>query len=70
MTVINKRLEPLFDAFCKKHCRQRVKKKCLRTGQRAALILCPIGEWWDLNDYLNDLKKAVDKIQSVIPSKL
>ncbi len=68
MTVINKRLEPLFDEFCRKHCKQRVKKKCVRTGKKATLILCPVGEWWDLNDYLNDLKRAIDKIQESITS--
>lgn len=66
MTVINKKLEPLFNAFCKNHCKHRVKKTCSRTLKKATLILCPIGEWWDLNDYLNDLKRAIDKIQSSI----
>lgn len=69
MTVVNRRLEPIFDEFCKDHCKHRIKKKCIRTGNAAVLLLCPVGVWWDLNDYLNEIKDILSKIQdSISPS--
>ena len=70
MTVVNPKLTPLFEAFCKNYCKYRSKDYCMKTMDDATLDKCPAGIWWDINDYLNDVKALVARIQdSVISGK-
>jgi len=66
MTHINKRLTDLFDPFCAEYCKHRQGKRCQETFKDATLERCPISQWWDLNDFLNDVDKQVTKIMKRI----
>lgn len=69
MAEINSRLKQLFDVFCKNHCKHRRKRVCKQTLKKADLIECPIGEWWDINDYLNDVKGVIRIIKQQYDKK-
>ncbi len=63
MTDINPRLRELFEAFCDHHCKHRRKKTCKILLKRANLVKCPIPQWWDINDYLNDVSALLTRIK-------
>jgi len=63
MIDINPRLKPLFDIFCKKHCKHFSGRLCRKNRKKATLTNCPIGEWWDVNDYLNKVNDVVKLIK-------
>ena len=64
MVEINDRLRRVFDVVCSKHCRHRKGKSCELMEQQAKLEWCPIGEWWDLNHYLNNVDELTLKIMT------
>ena len=37
---------------------------CSTTLKKATLVSCPIGDWWDINDWLNDVEETVKKIHA------
>lgn len=69
MVSINPRLKTIYKAFCVQHCKHRVKRSCMLTGKRAKLVDCPIGEWWDLNDWINKVDNLVELIRAKYQGK-
>lgn len=63
MVLVNARLKPLFDEFCKKHCKHFAGRLCRKNRKVAKLQNCHIGEWWDINDYLNAVENVVTLIK-------
>ena len=63
MVDINPRLGRLWKEFCSGYCKFRTKTKCRLTKREPGLGDCPIGIWWDLNDYLNDIKVLINAIE-------
>ena len=61
--TINQRLKPLFDEFCHKYCKHFAGRLCRKNKKVASLDNCPIGEWWDINDYLNKVNRIVNMIK-------
>ena len=70
MADINPKLVPIFDCFCKNYCQFNNKGMCTEKFEPASLKVCPAGEWWDLNDYLNHVRLILEKIQGQIPKRL
>ena len=68
MTEVNPKLMPIFNGFCRNYCKYFAGRLCRKNNKLANLDNCPIGEWWDINDYLNEVKKLVDKIQKSFTS--
>ena len=69
MVFVNPRLKPLFDEFCKKHCKHFSGRLCRQNRKVAKLENCSIGEWWDINDYLNEVNRVVDMIKQQYDTK-
>lgn len=69
MVDINPRLKELFEAFCEHHCKHRRKKTCKILLARAKLTECPIPQWWDINDYLNDVNSLMARIKNQYEAK-
>lgn len=63
MILINQRLRVIYKVFCKEHCKHRQKRSCTLTTRRIKLEDCPIGEWWDLNDWINKAEELVNLIR-------
>lgn len=69
MVDINPRLKPLFDVFCKKNCKYFSGRLCRKNKKPATLLNCPIGEWWDINDYLFKVNGIVNMIKDKYDTK-
>ncbi len=63
MVELNKRLVKIHVVFCKENCKHRVGRNCKEVNKKAMLSNCPVGEWWDLNDWLNTISIILGKIQ-------
>lgn len=60
---MNERLAKIHAVFCRENCKHRQEKNCREVNKRATLSNCPVGEWWDLNDWLNHVEIVLGKIQ-------
>lgn len=63
MVEIHKRLKEIHAVFCKERCKYRRGKTCTDVHKKAVLSNCPVGEWWDLNDWLVEVEIVLGKIQ-------
>lgn len=63
MVEIHKRLKVIHAVFCKERCKYHQGGQCIDVHKEATLSNCPVGEWWDLNDWLIGVEIIVGKIQ-------